>query len=82
MLKLSSKAYDVDDLNNPAKAKMTSAAGRVQALALPFGKGRVAIFGEAAMLSAQNRNFGMNYPGTDNKQFVLNVLHWLSGLLN
>jgi len=82
LLKLSSKAYDVDDLNNPAKAKMTSAAGRVQALALPFGKGRVAIFGEAAMLSAQNRNFGMNYPGTDNKQFVLNVLHWLSGLLN
>jgi plasmid stabilization system protein ParE len=25
---------------------------------------------------------GMNYPGSDNKQFVLNVLHWLTGLLN
>jgi hypothetical protein len=82
LLKLSSRAYDVDDPNHPDKAKMTSAAGRVQALALPFGKGRVVIFGEAAMLTAQNTNFGMNYPGTDNKQFVLNVLHWLTRLLN
>ena len=82
LLKLSSKAYDVDDPNNPGKAKVTSAASRVQALALPFGKGRVVVSGEAAMFSAQNQNFGMNYPGTDNKQFALNVLHWLTGLLN
>jgi len=82
LLKLSAQAYDVDDINNPEKAKMTSAAGRAQALALPFGKGRVVVIGEAAMLTAQNRNFGMNYPGTDNKQFALNVMHWLSGLLN
>jgi hypothetical protein len=81
LLKLSAQAYDVDDLNNPDKAKLTSAAGRVQALALTIDKGRVVIFGEAAMLSAQNQNFGMNYPGTDNRQFVLNVMHWLSGLL-
>jgi hypothetical protein len=81
LLKLSAQAYDVDDLNNPDKAKMTSAAGRVQALAMPFGKGRVVVFGEAAMLTAQNRNFGMNYPGTDNRQLVLNVMHWLTGLL-
>ena len=26
--------------------------------------------------------FGMNYPGIDNKQFVLNVIHWLSGGLD
>ena len=81
LLKFSSQAYDVDDLNNPAKAKMTSAAGRAQALALPFGKGRVVVFGEAAMLTAQERNFGMNYPGTDDRQLVLNVMHWLTGLL-
>ncbi|HKR61620.1 MAG TPA: hypothetical protein VJS64_18175 [Pyrinomonadaceae bacterium] len=80
-LTLSRHAYDVDDLSNPLKAKMTSAAGRAQALALPFGKGRVVVFGEAAMLTAQNQNFGMNYPGTDNRQLVLNVLHWLTGLL-
>jgi hypothetical protein len=46
---------------------ITSAAGRAQALAMPFGKGRVVVFGEAAMLTAQNVNFGMNYPGTDDR---------------
>jgi hypothetical protein len=81
LLKLSGSAYDVDDLNHPDKAKMTSSAGRAQAVALPFGKGRVVVFGEAAMLTAQNQNFGMNYPGTDNRQLVLNVMHWLTGLL-
>jgi len=39
------------------------------------------VFGEAAMLTAQNTNFGMNYKGTDNKQFLLNVMHWLTGIL-
>ena len=68
LLKLSTRAYDVDDLSNPARAKMTSAAGRAQALAMPFGKGRVLVFGEAAMLTAQNRNFGLNYPGTDDRR--------------
>jgi hypothetical protein len=81
LLKLSTEAYDVDDPGSPEKAKMTSAGGRAQALAMPFGKGRVVVFGEAAMLTAQNRNFGMNYPGTDDRQLVLNVMHWLTGLL-
>ena len=64
-----------------ATAADVLAAGRAQRLALPFGKGRVVVSGEAAMFSAQNQNFGLNYPGTDNKQFVLNVMHWLTGLL-
>jgi hypothetical protein len=81
LLKLSDMAFDVYDAGNPQKGKTVSAAGRAQALAMPFGKGRVVVFGEAAMLSAQNTNFGMNYPGTDNRQLVLNVMHWLSGLL-
>ena len=81
LLKLSAQAYDVDNPGNPEKAKMTSAAGRAQALAMPFGKGRVVVFGEAAMLTAQNTNFGMNYPGTDDRQLTLNVMHWLTGLL-
>ncbi len=25
---------------------------------------------------------GMNVPGYDNRRFLLNLLHWLSGLLN
>jgi len=66
-----------------------SAAGRNQGLALPFGKGRVVMMGEAGFMSAQVVTrpqrpvlyMGMNRPGYDNQQMVLNVLHWLSGLL-
>lgn len=63
-----------------------SAAGRAQAIALKFGKGRVLVQGEAAMLSAQisgpdKRTMGMNVPGNDDRQYVLNVMHWLSGVL-
>ena len=60
--------------------------GRAQGVAMKFGRGRVIILGEAAMLSAQvgarsGLKMGMNVPGNDNKQFALNLLHWLSGLL-
>jgi hypothetical protein len=66
----------------------TPAAGRAQAVALTIGTGRVVVVGEAGMFSAQiaksqqpsgaDLEFGMNTPGNDDKQFVLNVLHWLS----
>jgi hypothetical protein len=81
ILKLSDAAYDVFDGNKPQQARMSPAAGRSQAVALEFGKGRVVVFGEAAMLTAQEKNFGMNYPGIDNRQLALNVMHWLTGLL-
>jgi hypothetical protein len=66
--------------------------GRVQGLARTFGKGRLVVLGEAALFSAQiitlpngdrqvTFKAGMNAPGNDNRQFALNVLHWLSGLL-
>lgn len=64
--------------------KPVSAAGRAQGIALKFGKGRAVFLGEAAMLSAQvtgQVKFGMNYPGVDNRQLALNVVHWLSRLL-
>ena len=83
ILKLSDTAKDTPDRD--AKTSI-SAAGRAQALAFKFGKGRVVVQGEAAMLSAQiagseKYKMGMNVPGTDNKQYALNVMHWLSGLL-
>ena len=63
----------------------TSAAGQAQGLAFSVGKGRVVVLGEAGMLTAQidptGQAFGMGLPGTDDKQFVLNVAHWLSHLL-
>jgi hypothetical protein len=65
--------------------------GRAQGVALVFGQGRVVVAGEAAMFSAQRLRsgkpgdpdfrFGMNAPGNDDKQFVLNTLHWLSGAM-
>jgi len=83
ILKLSDKATDAPDFN---AQESVSAAGRAQAIALKFGKGRVVVQGEAAMLTAQiagaqKRLMGMNVPGNDNKQYVLNLMHWLSGLL-
>lgn len=67
-----------------------SARGLLQGAVLRHGQGRVAVFGEAAMFSAQTivlgdqviGRMGMNDPeAQQNAQFVLNVLHWLSGLL-
>ena len=83
ILKLSDTATHSPHFNQELVA---SAAGQAQAVALKFGKGRVLVQGEAAMLSAQvagaeKRRMGMNVPGNDNKQYVLNVMHWLSGLL-
>jgi hypothetical protein len=83
ILKLSDTAKDSPDQNTDASV---SAAGRAEALAFKFGKGRVVVQGEAAMLSAQisgpeKSRMGMNVPGNDNKQYALNVMHWLSGLL-
>jgi hypothetical protein len=66
------------------------ATGMFQGAVLRFGQGRVALFGEAAMFSAQEqirkngdrRVMGMNHPdAAQNPQFLLNVMHWLSGLI-
>lgn len=87
LLKLSDSAID---RLPPDMKKAVSAKGRAQGVALRCGKGRVVVMGEAAMLSAQvireqgkepYNPHGMNFPGTDNRQFVLNLMHWLSGLM-
>ena len=64
-----------------------SASGMLQGAVVQFGKGRVAVFGEAAMFSAQlsgpdRRPAGMNDPtAPQNAQFLLNVVHWLGWVL-
>jgi hypothetical protein len=82
-MRLADSAVDVMPGPNP---NPTSAAGRAQGIAMSFGKGRVVLLGEAAMLSAQlagpnKMAFGMNRPGIDNRQLALNIMHWLSGRL-
>ena len=66
--------------------KRKPAGGRAQGLAFEHGRGRVVILGEAAMMTAQvagpNRfPMGMNAPGSDDRQFALNVLRWLARAL-
>jgi hypothetical protein len=85
-MKLADTAVDLTPARQGAEAKQTSAAGRAQGIALKFGKGRVVVLGEAAMLSAQlagpqKMKFGMNRPGIDNRQLTLNIMHWLSRLI-
>ena len=63
-----------------------SASGMFQGATLQHGSGRVAVFGEAAMFTAQiskkKKPMGMNHPAAKyNAQFLLNIMHWLSGQL-
>ena len=93
LLVLGPQAVDeaTEDIMGPALAEVPAsdrrfpAAGRSQGLALVAGRGRVVVLGEAAMLTAQREGelrFGMNVPGNDDRQLALNVMHWLSGLLD
>lgn len=65
-------------------APQVQVEGWCQGAILKVGSGRVAVFGEAAMFSAQlagpNRiPVGMNAPeAKQNNQLLLNVLHWLT----
>ncbi len=80
--------------NLEAAAKEWPIAGRAMAVGFTVGRGHVVVSGEAGMLTAQvfrekgkdgTETFvgktGMSVPGNDDKQYVLNVLHWLSGVL-
>ncbi len=62
------------------------ASGLSQGAYRSFGKGRLVVFGEAAMFSAQIQRdsvrMGMNAPDAkQNPQFLLNIIHWLDGPL-
>jgi hypothetical protein len=80
VLRLREAAYDWK-----SRKVRSSARGHAQAIAMPFGKGRVVMLGEAGVLSAQvdplGMKMGMNASGNDDRQFALNVFHWLSGAL-
>jgi hypothetical protein len=73
----------------PSSAPERDAAGYLQGAVMTFGKGRIAVFGEAAMFSAQviasskpPYHFGFGAKGAEqNKQFVLNLMRWLADVL-
>ena len=67
--------------------KKIDAGGWSQGAFMKYGKGKIAVFGEAAMFTAQvagpePRKAGMNSEyATENYQFLLNIIHWLDGIL-
>ena len=67
-----------------ADAKKISIKGWCQGAIMDYGKGRIAVFGEAAMFTAQvvgphKLPIGMNAPqASQNEQFILNLMHWLT----
>lgn len=77
-----------------AALKRAPAGAQGMAVAFPSGKGRVVISGEAGMMTAQVFKekqkdgsekivgaMGWEVPGNDDRQYVLNILHWLSDAL-
>ena len=84
LLMFGPEAYFEKEPNDPSPVSLK---GALQGAVLPFGNGRVAVFGEAAMFSAQisgpdRRPMGMNAPiAKHNPLLLLNVIHWLTGRL-
>ncbi|KAA3639073.1 MAG: DUF4350 domain-containing protein [Bacteroidetes bacterium] len=70
-----------------ADTKQISADGWTQGAYKKHGKGRIVVFGEAAMFSAQlagpqKFRAGMNSDAApENYQLLLNIIHWLDGKL-
>ncbi len=68
--------------------KRQSVEGWSQLAYMKVGKGRLVVSGEAAMFSAQlagpeKRKMGMNSPlATQNYKLLLNIIHWLDGLID
>ena len=89
LLKLAPTAREAATAEAALKKSADGRQDRAQGIALPLDRGRVIIVGEAALFSAQllrqtgrpDFRFGMNAPSNDDKQFALNVLHWLSGAI-
>lgn len=89
-LKFTEKAVDVD----PESKKERPIPGHFQGAAFAYGKGRLVILGEAAFMSAQRlavrtadgtvffpKRKIVNRHKNDNKQLLLNIMHYLSRLL-
>lgn len=64
--------------------KQMAIKGFAQGAVMKYGEGRLAVFGEAAMFTSQiagpnETPVGMTSPeASQNQQFLLNIIHWLS----
>jgi len=68
--------------------KMIKIQGWCQGAFKKYGKGRIVVFGEASMFTAQigdpgRRKMGMSRcDAGDNHKLLLNIIHWLDGLID
>ena len=89
ILRLSQSAQNYYTRGDASDASIDSSTyfsvpGQSQLVARQYGEGKIVIAGEAAMFTAQEvRIFfktihaGFNFSGYDNKELVLNIIHWL-----
>ena len=77
LLLLPSTATDQDWDFSTKQFRYRSAAGRTQGVALKYGRGRVIILGEAAMIGPD----AISLTNRGNWQMTLNILRWLTGNL-
>ncbi len=81
LLVFGSDVYSFSEQNDKSQVPVK---GHLQGAVLLFGEGRVAVFGEAAMFTAQLSGpdyhpMGMNAAiARQNPQFILNLMHWLT----
>jgi len=74
--------------NFPSHTPMKNIDGLAQGAFKKYGAGRIVVFGEASMFSAQigdpgRRKMGMNKADAkDNHKLLLNIIHWLDGKLD
>lgn len=78
-------AWPFDHSDITVKTPFSRGNGLYQGVVLRMGKGRVAVFGEASMFSVNYAEWVGNYPtgfqnpdAPYNKQFILNLFHWLA----
>lgn len=75
---------DAYSFSEQSDIRPTAAKGHLQGAVLRFGEGRVAVFGEAAMFTAQFSGpdyhpMGMNAAiAKQNPQFILDLMRWLT----
>jgi hypothetical protein len=71
-----------------SKTPLLSIQGWCQGAFKKYGKGRIVVFGEASMFTAQlggaaKRKMGMNRDDAkDSYKLSLNIIHWLDGKLD
>ena len=67
------------------KTKIFNCEGLVQLAFMKYGKGRIVVSGEAAMFTSQqagDRRVGMGSDAApQNEQLLLNIIHWLDGII-